>query len=150
METSIQQAHEPELTIESATKRCNEISRRLHAVYERLSEKSVSLSRKSVLQNLRHLRRLDRDLSRKIQRWLELRIQHLSDLSRAGVNADCLLQRSQQGFCRFAEQDIEFIVGPTEVATNQDRNTISRDYSFDDLALANLTRLCQRLSLIHI
>ena len=148
LETSIQQAHEPELTIESATKRCNEISRRLHAVYERLSEKSVSLSRKSVLQNLRHLRRLDRDLSRKIQRWLELRIQHLSDLSRAGVNADCLLQRSQQGFCRCAEQDIEFIVGPTEVATNQDRNTISRDYSFDDLALANLTRLsaeCQRL-----
>ncbi|MDP7377891.1 MAG: hypothetical protein QF516_07310, partial [Pirellulaceae bacterium] len=60
LETSIQQAHEPELTIESATKRCNEISRRLHAVYERLSEKSVSLSRKSVLQNLRHLRRLDR------------------------------------------------------------------------------------------
>ena len=148
LETSIQQAHEPELTIDSATKRCNEISRRLHAVYDRLSEKSVSLSRKSVLQNLRHLRRLDRDLSRKIQRWLELRIQHLSDLSRAGVNADCLLQRSQQGFCRCAEQDIEFIVGPTEVATNQDRNTISRDYSFDDLALANLTRLsaeCQRL-----
>ena len=148
LERSVQQAHEPELTIASVSKNCDEISRRLHAVYDRLSEQSVSLSRKSVLTNLRHLRRLDRDLSRKIQYWLEQRIQHLSDLGRAGVNADCLSQRSQQGFCRCAKQDLEFNGGPDEVATNQDRNPRSQDNSFDDLALAELTRLsadCKRL-----
>lgn len=84
---------------------CESLYDELHRLYESLNQRNAALVRRNVTLRLRHLRRLQRDLAKHLKALLARRERLVEQLAKAGVPAERLGVRAQQGFCRCARED---------------------------------------------
>lgn len=84
---------------------CESLYDELHRLYESLNQRHAALVRRAVTLKLRHLRRMQRDLSKHLKALMARRERMVEQLAKAGVPAERLGVRAQQGFCRCARED---------------------------------------------